>query len=110
MRKGLLQSTLAAALVLASYCALANRSADQTSSEVASTWFERLYDLVKAEGTAPPPASRIYGVTAVALYESIAAGTKHHRSLAGQLNGLTSMPTPEETRRYYWPAVANAAL
>ena len=85
-------------------------SADQSSSEVASAWFERLYDIVKEEGTTPPPASRIYGVAAVALYESIVSGTRHHRSLAGQLNGLTSMPEPEENRRYSWPTVANVAL
>ena len=50
--------------------------ADEFPSEIASTWFELLYDVVKAERTPPPSASRIYGVAAVALYESIVAGTK----------------------------------
>jgi hypothetical protein len=44
---------------------------------------------VKQERTLPPPAARIYGITAVALYESV-VGTKHNRSLADQLNGLHS--------------------
>jgi len=113
MRKTTLHLTVAAVLTLASSAVLADRDsrpADQTSSEVASTWFERLYDVVKAESTAPPPASRIYGVTAIALYESIVAGTKRNRSLAGQLNGLTSVPQPDENRRYHWPTVANTVL
>ena len=34
---------------------------------VASTWLELLYDVVKAEKTTPPAASRIYGITEVYL-------------------------------------------
>ena len=41
---------------------------DRYPSRVASVWFDKLYDVVKSEKTAPPPASRIYGVAAVALY------------------------------------------
>jgi hypothetical protein len=85
-------------------------SPDGTPSDVAWTWFEELYDVVKREGTTPPPASRIYGVTAVALYESIVGGTRHNRSLVGQLNDLTSVPQPTNNETYHWPAVANAVL
>jgi PAP2 superfamily len=85
-------------------------SADQFPSDVASTWFEALYDVVKAEQTTPPPASRIYGITAVALYESIVAGTEEHRSLRRQLNDLRSLPQPKKHQRYHWPTVANAVL
>jgi membrane-associated phospholipid phosphatase len=87
-----------------------NRSADQFPSDVASTWFEALYDVVKAEKTTPPPASRMYGLTAVALYESIVAGTEAHRSLIRQLNGLRSLPQPRKHQKYHWPTVANAVL
>src|SRR5512139_1940179 len=83
-------------------------SADMFPSDVASTWFEQLYDVVKAEKTSPPVASRIYGVTAVALYESIVAGTEENRSLVGQLNGLVSLPQPKKNKKYHWPTVANA--
>jgi hypothetical protein len=85
------------------------KSADQFPSHVASTWFEELYDIVKAEKTTPPIASRIYGISAVAFYESIVAGTEGHRSLVGQLSGLTSLPQPAK-RKYHWPTVANAVL
>ena len=57
-------------------------------------WFDQLYQIVKTEGTAPPPASRIYGVTAVALYEAVVPGSDRNRSLVGQLNGLTGVPEP----------------
>jgi membrane-associated phospholipid phosphatase len=83
---------------------------DRDTSEVASAWFETLYDIVKAERAPPPQASRIYGITAVALYESIVAGAREHRSLVGQLNGLTSLPRPQRNKKYHWPAVANAAV
>jgi membrane-associated phospholipid phosphatase len=106
--------TLMAALLLVNSWAWADldrskKSADEFPSHVASTWFEELYDVVKAEKTTPPMASRIYGISAVALYESIVAGTEEHRSLVGQLNGLTSLPQPAK-RKYHWPTVANAVL
>jgi hypothetical protein len=84
---------------------------DGYQSEVASVWFDKLYDVVKSERTAPPPASRIYGVVAVALYEAIVPGSLENRSLAGQLNGLTFVPQPKNNnKKYHWPTVANAVL
>src|SRR6185369_10549336 len=84
-------------------------SADGFTSEVASSWFEVLYDVVKAEKTTPPVASRIYGIAAVALYEGIVSGAQSNRSLVGQLNGLTSMPEAKN-KKYHWPTVANTVL
>jgi hypothetical protein len=66
--------------------------------------------VVKSKATAFPEASRIYDVSAVALYEVIVPGTLHNRSLVGQLDRLTSAPQPEEDLKYHWPTVANAAL
>lgn len=86
------------------------KPADDFSSAVASSWFELLYDVVKAERTPPPQASRIYGITAVALYESIVADTDNNRSLVGQLNGLTAVPQPKKVRKTHWPTVANTVL
>ncbi|HEX2238412.1 MAG TPA: hypothetical protein VHJ19_08730, partial [Gammaproteobacteria bacterium] len=64
--------TLTAAMLLVSTWAWANQdqrhiSADEVPSHVASAWFEALYDVVKEEGTTPPLAARIYGISAVAL-------------------------------------------
>ena len=115
MRRTILSPILIASVLLLNSWALAdtdhrNKPADKFSSEVASRWFELLYDVVKAERTTPPPASRIYGITAVALYESIVAGTNKNRSLVGQLNGLTSLPRPKKNKKHHWPTVANAVL
>jgi hypothetical protein len=84
-------------------------SPDRAPSDVAWRWFELLYDVVKAEATSPPAASRIYGISAVALYESVVAGRKGNRSLVGQLNGLGSVPEPRH-EALHWEAVANTAL
>jgi membrane-associated phospholipid phosphatase len=84
--------------------------ADDTPATVAVVWFHTLYEVVKAEATGAAEASRIYGVAAVALYEAIVPGTRHHRSLVGQLNRLTAVPQPTAALPYHWPTVANAAL
>src|SRR6266567_60763 len=84
---------------------------DSYPSDVASVWFDQLYDVIKSEGTSPPAASRIYGVTAVALYEAIVSGSLENFSLVGQLNGLPSVPQPKNNNKmYHWPTVANAVL
>jgi hypothetical protein len=83
---------------------------DDLPSEVASVWFDQLYDLVKTEQITAPPASRIYGLAAITLYEAIVPGSREHRSLVGQLNALTSVPQPARHRRYHWPTVANSAF
>jgi PAP2 superfamily len=66
--------------------------------------------VIKSEAIAPPPASRIYGVSAVALYEAVVPSALHRRSLVGQLNDLALVPRPQQPQQYHWPAVANAAL
>jgi hypothetical protein len=63
------------------------RAADDFPSDVASVWFDLLYDVVKTEQSSPPVAARIYGIAAVALYESIVLDSRTHKPLAGQLNG-----------------------
>jgi membrane-associated phospholipid phosphatase len=85
------------------------KAADDFSSEVASAWFDQLYDVIKTEAISPPIASRIYGVTAVALYETIVPGSRENQSLVGQLNGLSSVPQSHPNRKH-WPTVANVAL
>ena len=83
---------------------------DAFAAEVAVAWFELLYDVVKTERVGPPPASRLYGITAVALYEAVVTGSLNHRSLVGQLNELISVPRPKPFRDYHWPTVANSAM
>ena len=72
MSKRALQCALGVALLVASSAAWAGmdqskKPADAYPSDVASAWFDTLYDVVKTEKTTPPPASRIYGIASVAL-------------------------------------------
>ena len=100
MRRPLVEFTLLIALMFVVPSAWADQRpepADDEPSDVATVWFDTLYDVVKSEATAFPEASRIYGVSAVALYEAVVPGTLHHRSLVGQLDGLASVPQPRST-------------
>jgi hypothetical protein len=83
---------------------------DDFPSDVASVWFDLLYDVVKTEQSSPPVAARSYGIAAVTLYEAIVPGSLENQSLLGQLNELSSMPEPEPHKEYDWPTVANSAL
>jgi PAP2 superfamily len=113
MCRRLVAFTLMIALMFVTPSAWADtppRPADDELSDMATVWFDTLYDVVKSEAAGFPVAARIYGVSAVALYEAIVPGTLAHRSLVGQLDRLASVPQPVEDRTYHWPTVANAAL
>jgi membrane-associated phospholipid phosphatase len=113
MRRRLVELTLMLALLFVVPSAWADTPpspADDDPSDVASVWFDTLYEVVKSEATGYPQASRIYGVSAVALYEAVVPGALHHRSLVGQLHSLAAVPQPEKSMPYHWPTVANAAL
>lgn len=86
------------------------RPPEAFTAEVPVAWFDLLYAVVATEQLSPPQASRVYGITAVALYEALVAGSLDHQSLVGQLNGLTAVPRSDPPRRFHWPTVANSAL
>lgn len=48
--------------------------------------------------------------TGIALYESLTAGTKDYKSLAGQLTGLDNIPSVSQNSDICWQASANAAI
>jgi hypothetical protein len=70
-----------------------------------SKWTSTHYALARAERLSPPVASRVSAYGAIALYEGWAAFSDSLRSLAGQLNGLDSLPRPRRGDRYD-PALA----
>jgi hypothetical protein len=79
--------TLAISLMLTVPSVLADQHkepADDFPSEVASVWFDTLYDVVKSGATEPPRAALICGVAAVVLYKAVVPGALHHRLLVGQ--------------------------
>jgi hypothetical protein len=115
MRRDMVSLTLAVGLWLVALSAWAGvdqrqKPADAFPSDVASVWFDLLYDVVKTEQNSPPVASRIYSIAAVTLYEAIVPGSLEHRSLVGQLNDLAAVPQPKPHTPYHWPTVAHSAL
>ena len=77
---------------------------------VPQRWVGVLYDATMRENVTPTAAARGYGYAGVALYQAVLGGMPNHRSLAGQLNGLSSAPSADRSLRYDWPTAASAAL
>ena len=63
-------------------------------------WTATHYALARAERLSPPVAARVSAYAAIALYEGWAALSDSLVSLAGQLNGLDSLPQPDPGQRY----------
>lgn len=80
-------------------------------AEVPTAWFDLSLILVRdTAGYSPPVASRSFGYAGVTLYEALVPGMPDHRSLVGQLSGLSALPQAGKNRAYHWPTVANSAL
>ncbi|MBT8400735.1 MAG: vanadium-dependent haloperoxidase [Rhodothermia bacterium] len=54
----------------------------------------------------PPQAARGYAYPAIAAYEALAAGNPSYRSLAGQLQALTDLPSPKPDADYVFEVAA----
>ena len=63
----------------------------------------------RTAGFTPPVQARAYAYMGLALYESLVGGMPDHRSIAGRLNGVGTLPQATGVP-YSWPLVANAAL
>ncbi len=118
MKKSALSLLLVPALLLGGSCRnystppLPTNSPKSSTydSSVARSWMDNAYLWVKAGGTNPPQASRLYGYFGVTLWEAVAHGVANAQSLAGIATGLDSMPEPEAGQVYNWALVANAAI
>ena len=95
---------------------IAPKDATAYQAQVAISWFQLTYNLVKAQSVPPPPASRIYGYAGVTLYEALVPGMPGYNSLVGQLNGLSSLAKTNQqfaataVEEFHWPTVANNAM
>ena len=58
---------------------------------------QKLTDVIVHDIFSPPVASRIYVYSSIAAYEVLAQGEAKYKSLAGQLTGLESVPTVENS-------------
>lgn len=79
-------------------------------ADLGTAWFDAIYELVRdTPDYNPTVASRTYAYCGLTFYEALVHGIPRGKSLAGQLNGLDSLPEPGP-ERYLWSVVANAAM
>ena len=71
---------------------------------------QKLTDVIVHDIFSPPVASRIYVYSSIAAYEVLAQNSIEYKTLAGQLNGLSMIPTPENPEISYELASIKAFL
>lgn len=83
---------------------------EMTEQEAAIAWTDMtLYITQFTPANSPTYASRSVGYIGLTMYESIVHGFPPYQSLTGQLNGLESLPVPEDGKEYDWILSMNAA-
>jgi hypothetical protein len=76
---------------------------------IANLWASLTLHVTKTTpANSPTYASRCLGYIGLTMYESVVAGYPTYNSLAGQLNGLDALPTPEAGKNYDWRLALNA--
>lgn len=81
-----------------------------TEQDVVISWAEMsLFIAQYTPANSPTYASRGVGYIGLTMYESVVHGYPGYHSMAGQLNGLTSLPQPEAGATYDWVLAFNAA-
>ena len=81
----------------------ADANAASPNAEPLHTAMQQLTSVIVYDIFSPPQASRVYAYASVAAYEALRQGSSTHRSMAGQLNGLTPVPEPEPNVEYSLP-------
>ncbi|MFX0555837.1 phosphatase PAP2 family protein [Maribacter sp. CXY002] len=78
-------------------------------NDVAIEWAKMTLFITKnTPSNSPTFASRAFGYIGVTMYECVVNGYENHNSLQGQLNGLTTLPIPKNTKEYNWVLALNA--
>jgi len=87
-----------------------SKPASSYESDFAINWLNLHFLLIKSTpGFTPPVAARSLGYTSLALYESLVYGMPGYKSLAGQLNDLSSLPAPDSTKEYNWALITSTS-
>lgn len=85
-------------------------AANDYSADVALKWSAMQFTLVRGcAGFTPPVAARSFGYAGLTMYEALVPGLADRQSLAGQLQGLSTLPQPEANLPYNWALSVNAA-
>ncbi|XOV94043.1 MAG: vanadium-dependent haloperoxidase [Bacteroidota bacterium] len=66
-----------------------------------NVWNKNLTSVIISDIFTPPVASRIYAYANVAAYEASVSNSESYVTLAGQLNGLSTVPAPDNPNIYY---------
>jgi hypothetical protein len=82
---------------------------DTTTANVAARWGKMSIIIAeKTPNNSPTYASRGFGYLGLTMYETVVNGFPEYKSLAGQLNGLTSLPKIDTAQKYNWVLCLNA--
>jgi hypothetical protein len=71
---------------------------------------KQVTDVIVHDIFSPPVASRIYAYMSVAGYEAAIQGDGQYRTLAGQLNGFSEVPKPQEGQEYCFQLASIQAM
>ena len=102
------------ALIVISFLACNTKMDYQTITHNPNLYANTVHELnqvVMGNNFSPIVASRNYAYAAIAGYEVTAAGKPNqYQSLAGQLKGLSAMPTPKDTSLIDFPYASVVAF
>jgi len=93
------------ALAVIAGCAIVPRDTRprQPDAELLHAAMHQLSGVMVYDIFSPPQASRVYTYATVAAYEALRPGQPGYRSFAGQLAGLSPLPTPDPRLEYSLP-------
>lgn len=79
--------------------------------EVVTGWYRLILELVRhTSNYSPPVAARSFGYIGVSAYEAVASGSDNLQSLAGQLNGLKTLPARDKDAAYDDAVILNTVM
>lgn len=81
----------------------AGANADASTADFLHRAVAQLTDVIVYDIFSPPQASRAYAYASIAAYEALRPAYPSYRTLAGQLNGLTSVPAARPDSQYDFP-------
>jgi PAP2 superfamily len=90
---------------------IAGKKSNEFDASILNAWYGHTLRLIPAtSGYTPPVVSRNLGYIGLTAYETTTAGSIYYRSLVGQLNAFSSVPSVVGGEEYYMPAAVNAAM
>jgi hypothetical protein len=79
------------------------------SRDIALKWAKITLEFINAQPNKTPTfISRTLAYAGIVMYESVVHSSREYQSIAPELNGLGSLPKPEDGKKYDWEIVLNA--